>query len=102
MSALGIDRVGLVVTNDPEGGEGPLGLVRGAAVVCDGERVVAIEPQGAAADRRIDAAGRGVIPAFVDSHTHLVFAGDRAREFEMRLQGASYEEIARAGGGIME
>jgi imidazolonepropionase len=42
-----------------------------------------------------------VTPALVDAHTHLVFAGDRAREFEMRLQGATYEEIARAGGGIL-
>jgi imidazolonepropionase len=42
-----------------------------------------------------------VTPALVDCHTHLVFAGDRAREFELRLQGATYEEIARAGGGIV-
>lgn len=45
--------------------------------------------------------GRWITPALIDCHTHLVFAGDRAREFEQRLQGASYEEIARAGGGIM-
>lgn len=48
-----------------------------------------------------DLGGRLVTPALVDCHTHLVFGGDRAREFEMRLQGASYEEIARAGGGIL-
>src|SRR5690606_15652375 len=42
-----------------------------------------------------------ITPGLVDCHTHLVFAGDRAREFELRLQGASYEEIARAGGGIL-
>jgi len=46
-------------------------------------------------------AGRWITPALIDCHTHLVFAGDRAREFEQRLQGVSYEEIARAGGGIM-
>ena len=91
MSTVAIDRIGLLVTNDAELGEGPLGLVRGAAVVCDGERVVAIEPEGASADRRIDAAGRCVIPAFVDSHTHLVFAGDRASEFAARMAGAPYE-----------
>src|SRR5690606_26514311 len=45
--------------------------------------------------------GRLATPALVDCHTHLVFGGDRAREFEMRLEGASYEEIARAGGGIV-
>jgi imidazolonepropionase len=49
----------------------------------------------------IDCEGRLVTPGLVDCHTHLVYAGDRSREFEMRLQGASYEEIARAGGGII-
>ena len=48
-----------------------------------------------------DMGGRLVTPAPIDCHTHLVFGGDRAREFEMRLKGASYEEIARAGGGIL-
>ncbi len=49
----------------------------------------------------IDAAGRWITPGLVDCHTHLVFGGDRAGEFEQRLQGASYEAIARAGGGIV-
>jgi imidazolonepropionase len=48
-----------------------------------------------------DVGGRWVTPGLIDCHTHLVFAGDRAREFELRLQGATYEEIARAGGGIV-
>src|SRR5258708_1787106 len=47
-----------------------------------------------------DLAGAWLTPGLIDCHTHLVYAGDRAREFELRLQGASYEEIARAGGGI--
>jgi imidazolonepropionase len=57
-------------------------------------------PQGIEASMRFDAKGRLVTPALIDCHTHIVFGGDRAREFELRLNGASYEEIARAGGGI--
>jgi imidazolonepropionase len=91
MSTLAIDRIGLLVTNDPALGEGPLGLVRDAALVVDGDKVAAVEPAGAAADERIDAAGRCVIPGFVDSHTHLVFAGDRAEEFAARMAGSPYE-----------
>jgi imidazolonepropionase len=91
MSTLVIDDIGLLVTNDPELGEGPLGLMRGAALVLDGGRVAAIEPAGAVADERIDAAGRCVIPGFVDSHTHLVFAGDRSEEFAARMAGAPYQ-----------
>ena len=87
MSTLVVDRIGLLVTNDPELGEGPLGIVRDAALVIDGDRVAAVEPAGAAADDRLDAAGRCVIPGFVDSHTHLVFAGDRAEEFAARMAG---------------
>jgi imidazolonepropionase len=53
------------------------------------------------ADARIDCDGRWITPGLIDCHTHLVYGGDRAHEFEMRLEGASYEEIARAGGGIV-
>lgn len=90
MSALVIDDIGLLVTNDPELGEGALGLRRDAALVIEGGRVSAIEPAGAVGDERIDAAGRCVIPGFVDSHTHLMFAGDRAEEFAARMSGAPY------------
>jgi len=58
-------------------------------------------PLGADAAERVDCAGRWITPGLVDCHTHLVFGGNRAHEFELRLQGASYEEIARAGGGIV-
>jgi len=58
-------------------------------------------PSDAEAAERIDCAGRWVTPGLVDCHTHLVFGGNRAHEFELRLKGASYEEIARAGGGIV-
>lgn len=91
MTALAIDRIGLLVTNDAALGEGPLGTVRDAALVIEGGRVTAVERAGAAADERIDAGGRCVLPGFVDSHTHLVFAGDRAGEFAARMAGAPYE-----------
>ena len=58
-------------------------------------------PEAARAAEVVDADGRLLTPGLVDCHTHLVFAGDRAAEFELRLQGASYEQIARAGGGIV-
>ena len=86
-----IDRIGLLVTNDRSVGDGPLGIVRNAAVVVKDDRIVAIEPAGTIADERIDAAGACVIPGFVDSHTHLVFAGDRADEFAARMAGQPYE-----------
>ncbi|HEY7632845.1 MAG TPA: imidazolonepropionase [Thermoleophilaceae bacterium] len=94
MSTLAIDNIGLLVTNDPSLGDGPLGVVLGASLVLDGDRVAAVERAGAQADRHIDADGRCVIPGFVDSHTHLVFAGDRADEFAARMAGEPY----RAGG----
>lgn len=90
-----IDRIGLLVTNDPSIGEGPLGVLRNAAVVIEHGFVVAIARAGAVGDRRIDAEGRCVIPGFVDSHTHLVFAGDRGDEFAARMAGVPY-----AAGGI--
>jgi imidazolonepropionase len=95
VNTLAVDNIGLLVTNDPALGQGSLGLIRDAALVLEGDRVAAIEPAGAAADDRLEAAGRCVIPGFVDSHTHLVFAGDRAEEFAARMAGAPY-----APGGI--
>jgi imidazolonepropionase len=88
---LALDDIGLLVTNDPALGQGPLGIVQNAALVVDGDSVVAVERAGADADERLDVAGRCVIPGFVDSHTHLVFAGDRAEEFAARMAGAPYE-----------
>jgi imidazolonepropionase len=83
-----------------------LGLIdHGLIAASDGRIVYA----GAAADApstldakaRTDCAGRWITPGLIDCHTHLVYGGDRAREFEQRLAGASYEQIARAGGGIV-
>jgi imidazolonepropionase len=91
VSTLAIDNIALLVTNDPALGEGPLGIVRDASLVIDSGRVLAVHPAGALADERLDAAGRCVIPGFVDSHTHLVFAGDRSEEFAARMAGAPYE-----------
>jgi imidazolonepropionase len=83
---------------------GGLGLVEGGIVAAETRRIVYAGPASEApsldAARRIDCDGRLITPGLIDCHTHLVYGGDRAREFEMRLAGASYEEIARAGGGI--
>ena len=95
MTAVIVDNIGLLVTNDPALGEGPLGLVRDAALVMEDGVVTAVERAGAVGDERLDADGRCVIPGFVDSHTHLVFAGDRGDEFAARMAGAPY-----AAGGI--
>ena len=91
MSTLAIDNIGLLVTNDEAVGEGPLGIVREAALVVADGRVAAVEPVGAEADDRLDAGGRCLIPGFVDSHTHLIFAGDRSAEFAARMAGRDYE-----------
>jgi imidazolonepropionase len=91
MSALVIDDIGLLVTNAPHLGDGPLGILRDAALVVEGGRIAAVERAGAAGDERYDAAGRCVLPGFVDSHSHLVFAGDRAEEFAARMSGRPYD-----------
>lgn len=96
VSSLAIDNIGLLITGEPSlGGAGPLGELRDAAVVFEGGKVVAVERAGVDADGRVDAGGRCVMPGFVDSHTHLVFAGDRAAEFAARMAGEPY-----AAGGI--
>jgi len=73
-------------------------LVDGATLRWVGDQ--AALPKGLDIDAEHDLGGALVTPGLVDCHTHLVYAGNRAREFEMRLEGASYEDIARAGGGI--
>ena len=85
---------------------GGYGLIPDAAVALDGHRIAWAGPMDdlPAAYRSLqalDCAGRLVTPGLIDCHTHAVFAGHRAVEFELRLKGASYEEIARAGGGIL-
>jgi imidazolonepropionase len=93
-----IDNIGELVTNQAGTGEGgPLGIRRGAAVLIEEDRIAWLGPAkyAPAADHRIDAAGAAVLPGFVDSHAHLVFAGDRAAEFAARMSGQPY-----TGGGI--
>lgn len=87
-------------------GTAPYGLVENGAVVVENGVIQWAGPQaeipGGYEDAdRMSLGGRLVTPALIDCHTHIVWGGNRAREFEMRLQGASYEEVARAGGGIV-
>ena len=84
--------------------EGAEAVARGAVAAKDGRIAYAGPESGLPARdaaRVVDCGGRWATPGLVDCHTHLVFGGDRAQEFAMRLAGASYEEIARAGGGIL-
>jgi imidazolonepropionase len=93
--SLVIDNIGSLITNDPTIGEGPLGILTDACVVVTDGDVEFVGPAGATADDHIDAEGACVLPGFVDSHTHLVFAGDRSEEFTTRMAGQPYD-----GGGI--
>jgi imidazolonepropionase len=82
-----------------------LGVVERGAVASLEGRIAWVGPEADApafeARQTLDCEGRWITPGLIDPHTHLVFGGDRAHEFELRLAGASYEEIARAGGGIV-
>ena len=96
--------------NSPRRGKAlsQLGIVKdGAVLIGDGE-IVAVGPAtkieklaAAKKTEKLDVGGRVVLPGFVDSHTHLIHAASRAEEYELKIQGASYEEIARKGGGIL-
>lgn len=82
-----------------------LGVIEGGVIAARDGRIAWVGPQSEApafaAEETIPLAGRWVTPGLVDCHTHLVYGGNRAHEFELRLAGATYEEIARAGGGIL-
>ncbi|WP_433163388.1 imidazolonepropionase [Kribbella sp. CA-247076] len=96
MTSLLLTNIGSLVTNDPARGD-LLGEIRDAALVMEGSRVAWVGPrtEAPAADGAVDLGGRAVIPGFVDSHAHLVFAGDRAEEFAARMTGTPY-----SAGGI--
>ncbi|MEI8081644.1 MAG: imidazolonepropionase [Actinomycetes bacterium] len=97
MGTVLLDNIGELVTNEPGdntvvGAEASLGVLSNAALVIDGDRIAWIGLAGSApaADRRVNCAGSAVLPGFVDSHSHVIFAGDRAREFAARMSGRSY------------
>ncbi|MFK4530664.1 imidazolonepropionase [Bradyrhizobium japonicum] len=94
-------RLATMRADRPDLGEIEHGVIatRGSHIVYAG--AAADFPGDADAIKRIDCEGRWITPGLVDCHTHLVYGGNRAHEFELRLKGASYEEIARAGGGIV-
>ena len=86
-------------------------VIDDGALLTDGERILAVGPredilsQAPLSDKQVeevvDCGGGLVLPGLIDCHTHLVYGGDRSREFEQRLEGVSYQEISRQGGGIL-
>ena len=85
--------IGSLVTNDPTLDRGPLGVLENAAFVVEQGRIIWVgaASQAPASDRCVDVGGRAVLPGFVESHSHLVFAGDRSHEFAARMEGKPYE-----------
>jgi imidazolonepropionase len=97
---LVLNGIGTLVTNDPSLDRGKLGIIENASLVVDDQNKIALACEASKLPREylgmaIDVAGRAIIPGFVDSHTHLVFGGDRAEEFEARMSGKPY-----SAGGI--
>ncbi len=106
-ATLVVRGIGELATCDATHGDAP-GVVRGAAVAAAGPVITYVGPESGLGELEIDAGavevdarGMAAIPGFVDSHTHIVWLGDRAAEFAQRAAGTSYEEIAAGGGGIM-
>ena len=95
--SIAITNIGSLVTNDPSLGSGLLGEIENAALVIENERFVWVgnSSQVPDTDQQIDAEGRAVIPGFVDTHAHLLFAGERSKEFQARMKGEKY-----SAGGI--
>jgi imidazolonepropionase len=95
--SIAITNIGSLVTNDQGLGPGILGEIENAAVVIENDKIawVGNSSDAPAADQKIDASGKAVIPGFVDSHAHLLFAGERSKEFQARMKGEKY-----SAGGI--
>src|SRR2546425_2708262 len=106
---LVITNLAELITCEPALGEGPLGVITRGAIAAAGGRIVWVGPESRLAAevgagpgaQRIDGRGAVGLPGFVDSHTHAIFAGSREEEYALRARGASYQEIAAAGGGIL-
>lgn len=97
---LVLNGIGTLVTNDPSLDRGKLGIIKDASLVVDDQNKIALACEATKLPREfrgmaIDVEGRAIVPGFVDSHTHLVFGGDRAEEFEARMSGKPY-----SAGGI--
>ena len=116
MINLAIRHARLATMDGPQAapGEGPLAIVEDGAIAVEGDKIAFVGPDHELSEKiaggqlardaraqEIDAGGALVTPGFVDPHTHLLFAGDRAGEFAMRLAGASYQDAAQTGGGIL-
>ncbi len=97
MSSIAFTNIATLVTNDSNIGEGSLGVLRGATVVVEGDKISFVGTSSqSGVDQEIDCSGMTLLPGFVDSHTHLIFGGDRAQEFSARSKGEKY-----TAGGIV-
>src|SRR3989475_6221881 len=106
---LVITNLAELITCEPALGEGPLGVITRGAIAAAGGRIGWVGPESRLAAevgavpgaQRIDGRGAVGLPGFVDSPTHPIFAGSRQEEYALRARGASYQEIAAAGGGVL-
>src|SRR2546427_4572140 len=100
---LVIEHARVATMTGPQTGnaDAPLAIIEDGAVACDGDRIAYLGRSSGAppGGERIEAEGALLAPGLIDPHTHLIFAGDRAREHAQRLAGATYQQIAQAGGG---
>ena len=94
-----ITNIGSIVTWSPE--DNKLLILQDVEILVEDNTIFQIASNVQEADEEIDADGALITPGFVDSHTHPIFSGNRANEFEMRVAGKTYEEISESGGGII-
>lgn len=101
MSKIVLNPIGELVTMDAMPNN-PLGIIRNGALIIEDGKIAWVGLADDCLEKGIDLSDQLVTPGLIDSHTHTIFAGDRADEFEMRLSGMTYQEIAAAGGGILK